>query len=111
MLDPVPRADLRRAIVHGVPALLRDLDTDTRNVLLTLARAWLTLATGEIRPKDAAADWALDRLPEEHRPVLARARDAYRAGDDGRWDDLAARVGPCADHLAAEIERLAAADA
>ncbi len=107
ILDAVPPADLRRAIVAGVPGLLADLEPDTRNVILTLARIWVTLATGEILSKDAAAAWAVDRLPPEHRPVLARARDAYLAGDDGTFDDLAPQVRALADHVVAEIERLA----
>ncbi|MFJ6657643.1 aminoglycoside adenylyltransferase family protein [Streptomyces sp. NPDC091377] len=78
LLPEVPHADLRRAIVAGVPDLMAEVDTDTRNVLLTLARIWTTLTTGAIRSKDAAADWALERLPAEHRPVLEWARDGYR---------------------------------
>ncbi|MFJ8465387.1 aminoglycoside adenylyltransferase family protein [Streptomyces swartbergensis] len=97
LLDPVPHEDLRRAIVAGVPELMDELDTDTRNVLLTLARIWTTLATGTIRSKDAAAEWALDRLPAEHRPVLARARAVYLGEEAERWDDLAPR--PCAGFL------------
>ena len=76
VLDPVPRDDLVRAVVHGIPGLLDDLEPDTANVLLTLARIWTTVATGEIRAKDAAADWVLGRLPEEH-------RDRPRAGAGG----------------------------
>ncbi|MFF4674369.1 aminoglycoside adenylyltransferase domain-containing protein [Streptomyces sp. NPDC001279] len=53
LLDPVPYTDLVRASVGGIPELLANLDDDTRNVLLTLARAWTTLATGEIKTKDA----------------------------------------------------------
>ncbi|MFF8229164.1 aminoglycoside adenylyltransferase family protein [Streptomyces caelestis] len=97
LLDPVPHHDLRRAIVVGVPELTDELDTDTRNVLLTLARIWTTLTTGTIRSKDAAAEWALDRLPAEHRPVLARARAVYLGEEAERWDDLAPR--PCAEFL------------
>ncbi|MDO0934049.1 aminoglycoside adenylyltransferase family protein [Streptomyces sp. DG2A-72] len=77
LLDPVPHDDLRRAIVSGVPGLMGELESDTRNVLLTLARVWTTLATGRIRSKDAAADWAIERLPAVHRPVLAHARAVY----------------------------------
>ena len=111
VLHPVPPEDLRRAIVEGVPGLLADLDDDTRNVVLTLARIWATLATGEIRAKDAAADWALARLPRDDRPVLERAREAYLAGEDGSFDDLAARVRPWADRIVAEIERLTEGEA
>jgi streptomycin 3"-adenylyltransferase len=107
LLDSVPVEDLRRAIVEGVPGLLEDLDSDTRNVILTFARIWSTLATNEIRSKDAAAHWAIAHLPEEHRPVIARARDLYLAGEDERWDDLTPRIRPHADHVVAEIERLA----
>ena len=74
-------------------ALLADLGGDTRNVILTLARIWSTVARGDIRSKDAAADWALDRLPGEHRPVLARARAIYLGHEEERWDDLRPR-GP-----------------
>lgn len=97
LLDPVPHDDLRRAIVAGVPELMAELDSDTRNVLLTLARIWTTLTTGTIRAKDAAAAWALDRLPAEHRPVLAHARAVYLGEEAERWDDLAPR--PCAEFL------------
>jgi predicted nucleotidyltransferase len=103
LLDPVPRPDVLRAMRDGVPALLGDLDTDTRNVLLTLARMWMTASTGEVQPKDAAADWALDRLPEEHRPLLARARAGYLGEADDRWEDQAA-VNALARHLSARIE-------
>jgi hypothetical protein len=51
VVDPVPHADLVRASVAGIPGLLDDLDGDTRNVVLTLARIWTTLATGEMRSK------------------------------------------------------------
>ncbi|GEC08690.1 nucleotidyltransferase [Streptomyces spinoverrucosus] len=97
LLAPVPRADLRRAIVAGVPELMADLGSDTRNVLLTLARIWVTLATGTIRSKDAAADWALERLPPEHRPALAWARAAYLGRTVRTPSAGAARA--CADAL------------
>ncbi|MFE7271312.1 aminoglycoside adenylyltransferase family protein [Streptomyces sp. NPDC057623] len=109
VLDPVPHEDLRRAIVAGVPELVAELDTDTRNVLLTLARIWTTLATGAVRAKDAAADWVLPRLPAEHRPVLAHARAVYRGDEAERWDDtLAPGVRPCAGFLVRAIEDQAA---
>ena len=103
VLDPVPHDDLLRAGLDGLDGLLADLDHDTRNVLLTLARIWSTAETGDICPKDAAADWALPHLPPQHRPVLERARDGYRVGDYGRWDDLDPRAA--ADYLVAEIRR------
>lgn len=68
LLDPVPHADLVQASVDAIPELLTDLDDDTRNVLLTLARIWTTLATGEITTKDVAADWAIAHLPRSTTP-------------------------------------------
>ncbi|MET8586698.1 aminoglycoside adenylyltransferase family protein [Streptomyces collinus] len=111
VLDPVPHADLVRASVAGLPGLLDNLDSDTRNVLLTFARIWTTLATGQIKSKDAAADWALAQLPSEHRPALEHARQLYlhRTYSEESWSDaLRARVRPHADHVLAEIGRLAA---
>ena len=61
---------------------------------------------GVIRSKDAAADWVLERLPEEHRPVLARARANYLGEEAERWDDLLPRVRPHVDCVMHEIERL-----
>ncbi|WP_055544022.1 aminoglycoside adenylyltransferase family protein [Streptomyces kanamyceticus] len=107
VLDPVPTADLARAMTAGVPELLAERDTDTRNVLLTLARIWTTLATGDIKSKDAAADWALERLPAEHRPVLARARAVYLGDEEERWDDLLPQVAPHAAYVVRAIEGLA----
>ncbi|MER6473878.1 aminoglycoside adenylyltransferase family protein [Streptomyces collinus] len=111
VLDPVPQADLVRASLAGVPGLLDGLDSDTRNVLLTFARIWTTLATGQIKSKDAAADWALARLPPEHRPALEHARQLYLdcPYSEESWSDaLRARVRPHTDHVLAEIDRLAA---
>ena len=90
LLDPVPPADVVRAIVDEVPALLEDLETDTRNVLLTLARMWLTVVTGRIASKDEAATWASERLAAPLGGPLEHARDGYLGRVEDRWDDLAA---------------------
>ncbi|MFD4971496.1 aminoglycoside adenylyltransferase domain-containing protein [Streptomyces sp. NPDC058424] len=109
VLDHVPPEDLIRSSVAGIPGLLDDLDGDTRNVVLTLARIWTTLATGEIKTKDQAADWALARLPPEQRPVLAHARELYlncRYSEEQWSQELKARVHPHAEAVLAEIDRL-----
>ena len=105
VLDPVPHDDLVTAMVADLDRLLDDLPWDARNVILTLARIWSTIETGAIRPKDAAADWALPRLPEEHRPVLARARSMYVDGEEERWNGLEPRIRPHVDAVVAEIRR------
>ena len=106
IFDPVPHGDYVRAMVAGIEALLGDLDSDTRNVVLTLARIWSSVATGEVRSKDRAADWALPRLPEEHRAVLARARAIYVGDQEDSWEDIRLGVRPHADHVVGEIHRL-----
>lgn len=109
VLPAVPHADLLRSCADGVPELLAELEDDTRNVVLTLARTWTTLATGEIRSKDAAAEWALERLPVEFRPLLAHARRLYVESSyaDETWsDDLLASLQAYADHVVAEIDAL-----
>lgn len=75
-------------------------------MVLALARIWLTLSSGEIAAKDVAADWLLERLPPEHRPLLETARDVYlgQARDDlaQRPQALAAFIG----YARRQIERL-----
>lgn len=111
VLDVVPAADLRRGMLAGVAHLMEDVEWDARNVLLTLARIWVTLETGEIVPKDVAAEWVMGRLPPEHRAVMACAQAIYRDEVKG-WDDgLRSRVRPLAEYLVSEIEMREAASA
>jgi len=105
VLPAVPFVDLTRAMLSGIDGLLEDLDSDTTNVVLTLARIWSTSATGGIHSKDGAADWALARLPDEHRAVVARAREIYLGNEDERWDDLEARIRSAAEYVVREIQR------
>ena len=67
LLCKVPYKDFMTAIINALPNLMSDLDSDVRNVLLTLARIWSTVATDAIRSKPAAADWVIHRLPEKSR--------------------------------------------
>jgi len=98
LLDPIPIGDVVRAATDGLDKILGDLANDTRNVLLTLARIWVTAETGEIMSKDEAASWAVARTPSA---ALERARALYLAGEYGTWDDLDVRAE--ADRLVAAI--------
>jgi Aminoglycoside adenylyltransferase, C-terminal domain len=104
LFDPVPAADLREAVLAGIPGLMADLEPDTRNVLLTLARIWHTTATGAITSKDAAASWAAERLDEPERNVILTAREQYLSGTHGDWREAMASA-----KLAAEAMRRAVA--
>jgi streptomycin 3"-adenylyltransferase len=86
LIDPIPRDDLGRAMRDVIPDLMADLESDVRNVLLTLARVWFTLETGAISPKDVAADWAIVRLPDGRGDALRRARAGYLGEADDSWD-------------------------
>jgi streptomycin 3"-adenylyltransferase len=107
VLDEVPHADVVRACAEGVPGLVDGVEEDTRNVVLTLARVWYTLATGRIDRKDVAADWALRRLPAALRPVLGHARELYLhlGYDEETWsEELRAGVRPLVAHLLSRID-------
>jgi predicted nucleotidyltransferase len=104
IFDPIPRADVIDALIGGIEAIVQDIDWDTRNVVLTLARIWGGVATSAVQSKDAAAEWALPRLAPEHRAVLARARGIYLGTDQEHWDDMQDSIRPFADAVIAEIE-------
>ena len=103
VLAAVPLDDLVRASADVIDGLLADLEPDTANVVLTLARIWVTVETGDVRSKDAAADWALERLRAEHRAVLERARAIYVGDADDVWGDLEEHVRPHAEHVVTQI--------
>ena len=107
VLDPIPWVDIRQAMLDSIPDLLSYLDGDERNVVLTFARIWTTLATGVTRSKDGAADWALPLLPPEHRAVLRYARANYLDGAPEEWGDLLPRVRPFVDCVIDKIETTA----
>ncbi len=106
-LPGIPRADIRRAIADSLPTLLANVRGDERNVMLTLARMWVTLATSQIVPKDAAADWLLPRLPPERRALLATARDAYRGQVAAQaWHEQRAEVREWVADVSGTIARI-----
>jgi streptomycin 3"-adenylyltransferase len=104
VLDPVPGPDFVRALVAGIPELVAEIGSDTSNVVLTLARIWNGVVTGAVRPKDAAADWALPQLPAQHRSVLERARDIYLGTRDQHWEGLQAGLPSFVAAVLAQIE-------
>ncbi|QGW80815.1 AadA family aminoglycoside 3''-O-nucleotidyltransferase [Variovorax paradoxus] len=111
LFDPVPEADFSQALLDTVAQWNDEPDWqgDERNVVLALARIWFSAATGEITSKNAAAEWVLERLPDEHRPVLATAYAAYLGCAE---DDLAHRameVAAFVRYARAMVERVCAA--
>lgn len=85
LFDPVPAKDVFRAIRESLPNLLERVAGDERNVILTLARMWMTAATDDIVPKDVAAQWAALRLPQKQASMLSEARLGYLDEIDDSW--------------------------
>ena len=77
VFETIPAAAINNAIRDSLPNLLSSIRGDERNVLLTLARMWFTVATGAIAPKDKASQWAEEQLPVEESELLTMARMAY----------------------------------
>ncbi len=104
LLEPVPMTHIRRAIKESLPGLIEGIKGDERNVILTLARMWLTVAVGEISSKDIAAEWAIPQLPEEHATLLDSARKAYRGEHVDNWEGLDGEVIALVNHMKNIIE-------
>lgn len=103
LLCPVPHEDFLASVKDAIPHLLAEIDTDTRNVLLTLSRIWYTVETGAICSKPAAADWAMSRITENHRSVLARAKAIANGEIKEDWSDLRDLIKPCANFIVSKI--------
>lgn len=86
LVSKIPSDIIGRAIGDLLPELVSSVAGDERNVLLTLARMWVTLATGQFVAKDAAADWARPKLSDQAAEALTLARDGYLGG--GENNDL-----------------------
>jgi aminoglycoside 9-adenylyltransferase len=86
VFEPVPVTDIRRAIRDSLPSLLAETAGDERNVILTLSRMWLTATTGDIAPKDTAAEWAEKKAPPDHAMLLKYAREGYLGVIENRWE-------------------------
>ena len=105
LLDPVPYHDFIVATIKEIDSLMADLDHDIRNVLLTLARIWYTVETDTISSKPDAAAWTFDKLPEEYKPVMQRARSICLGEEPERWEDISALLHPCAKFIVAQIKK------
>lgn len=103
LLTRVPYNDFIMATVDALPHLMAGLDSDIRNVLLTLARIWNTLVTSTILPKPGAAHWVTAVLPEEYKPVIQRAKAICEGKEAEYWDDVQLLIKPCADFMLMQI--------
>jgi len=103
LLDPVPMEDVRKAMRDSLPDLIDHLQGDERNVILTLARMWVTAATGKFVSKDEAAQWVIHRLPEEQAALMDLAGKAYRGECIDNWENVDTELAELVDRLKMEI--------
>lgn len=108
LLCKVPYGDFLGATKDALISLAVDLHSDTRNVLLTYARIWRTVETDTLCSKPEAAIWVLDRLPEEHKPVMKRAHAICIGEESEYWGDMAALIQPTADYMVKQIDNVIA---
>lgn len=105
LLDPVPYKDFLHASTKEIDSLLGDIDWDTRNVLLTLARIWSTVETDTIRSKKDAASWTIDKLPKEYKPLLEKAMSILLGEENENWEDVKELIKPSADFMIEQIKK------
>lgn len=98
-----PPGLLSRACRDALPALLKDLRTDTRNVLLTLARMAVTVSTGRIVAKDDAAAHLTPALSQAESALLLRAAEEYRGATVVDWEQQRATASSAAGLLESMI--------
>ena len=103
LLCKVPYKDFMSATTDALQNLMPELNSDTRNVLLTFARIWSTVETDAIRSKPDAANWAIDRLPEQYRSVIKRALAICKGEEKEVWDDVRELIQPCANIIIGQI--------
>jgi SAM-dependent methyltransferase/predicted nucleotidyltransferase len=108
LLDPALMRDCVTAMLGDLDQLMDKFEEDTGNLLLRLARIWQTVVTGVIDRKDRAAEWARERLPPEHRPLMERARAIYLGRRPDDWSGLASEARAAADHMISRIRQEAA---
>lgn len=105
LLDNVPYKDFISASTKEIDSLINDIDWDTRNVLLTLARIWSTVNTDTIRSKIDAATWVIEKLPLNYKPVLKRAKDILLGKIEEDWKDIKKLIKPCANFMIGQIKK------
>ncbi len=103
ILPPIPEADVRRAMWDCLPELIAHLKGDERNVILTLARMWVTAVTGEFVAKDEAAKRVIPLLPAVQAALVDMAGKAYRGDCVDHWENLELELTALVDHLEQEI--------
>lgn len=108
ILDPIPK-------IHFVKALIKTLDLwnsekdisgDELHITLTTARIWYSASTGDIAPKDFAAEWLLSKVPSRYQDLLLKAREGYLGANKDLFDVKADHVMDFVSHAKIEIKSI-----
>ena len=100
----VPFSDCKKAMMGQLEGLFEELNSDTRNVILTAARIWYTFQTKTFCSKPKAAQWALKLAPTNFHPVLQRALSICQGDEPEHWDDLKDQTVFCLEFLVSAIK-------
>ncbi|MBS3942076.1 MAG: DUF4111 domain-containing protein [Actinobacteria bacterium] len=103
VVPAIPPADLVSASLEGVDGLLQDLEGDERNVLLTFARMLVTAESGQVAPKDVAAEAVAGRVGRDCRRLLHAAVSDYNGRAEFDWSSHTDDVRTCVDQLLALV--------
>lgn len=107
LLPEIGFEKINKAILHSLPALMKTINGDERNVLLTLARMWYSLSSQKICPKDIAAYWAAENVPEELAYLLIMAAEGYTGKIKDCWKDKTEELNKLTDFLQQKIKGFA----
>ncbi|EPH13172.1 aminoglycoside adenylyltransferase domain-containing protein [Myroides odoratimimus] len=66
-----------KAILSSLPSLIKEIEDDEINVILTLCRMYYSIQTGEVISKDKAVDYLLPIAPDEFKLLLLKAKAVY----------------------------------
>ena len=105
IVAPLAPETIRDAAVAVLPDLLDGLAGDERNALLTVARIVVTVETGRIVSKDAAARYIAEQLSDADRGPIELALAGYLGTADDEWSGRTAQVHDLASRLAARARR------
>lgn len=103
LVAKVPFTLLKEAQLATVPALFEELHSDSRNVLLTLARALITIETGVIVSKTRAAEMAVKYLDPADAELLHAAAREYKGEIRVAWGRESESVSAAANSLYGSI--------
>lgn len=107
LLPEIGFEKINKAILHSLPALMQSITGDERNVLLTLARMWYSLSSQKICPKDIAAYWAAENVPEELSNLLIMAAEGYNGKIKDYWKDKTEQLNKLITFLQRKIKGFA----